>query len=701
MAAKIKNSGPSNEHIFKKTEITALAVRWKELVEGGAHSEAMLILEQIVVMSTVMFERLAQHEEYHHTVDLPVLVSAAQEKVVRWLEKWDPKKGNIFSWFSKSLTGDTQVVLEDGSYRRIDDIVDNREPVRVLSYNEVTGAIEPKRVTDWIKHESRGRWEWRKVSAKHPSGFRRIFYVTFDHEVYTPDGWKKVDDADQMFLRCERLTPFGKQAIIGMYLGDGHLSKQHSGLQVGHSVKQKAYTEWIASLFGKNVYSSTVTVNGKAHGVSSVCIPLLSLWPKSRQMFASDKIVSGRLLDSIDDVALAYWYMDDGSAAFSKANGNTYRVLLHTCNFSETECGELVRKLLTEFSVGSKVVKRKSGYCDIHIDKGSFSRFFEVVSPHVIPSMAYKLHPFYHGRHVAQKAVITDLVQCAIDVRPLKGKTNLKTAGSRNGKAFIPDFSSRYDLTVDGNFNFFAEGLLVHNCAKNAFRSELYKVNQYRKRYYAPGDDLEKYYEMRAPGTDRAAVAESFYSQLKDIHCRWGCPQEIGAVKFLVECIIDVDNSKHDRQAAIRGAAYAWGVSIDLSKVFYAWALVALRDINFKRIHIPFTQHDLIRHSESYTPFVNLYDNLTHDQIVWLIATHGGQRIKIPTMASIVKLKQNYKIFVEIEASDKDPGSVAKVAKENNRTPRSAQEAFNEMALTLNPQRSGEFPVYEDDEHDG
>ena len=61
----------------------------------------MLVLDEIILKSTPMFERFAQHEEYTNTVELSILVSAAQEKVVKWLLKWEPKLGKIFSWFSK------------------------------------------------------------------------------------------------------------------------------------------------------------------------------------------------------------------------------------------------------------------------------------------------------------------------------------------------------------------------------------------------------------------------------------------------------------------------------------------------------------------------------------------------------------------------------------------------------------------------
>src|SRR5574343_1036332 len=89
------------EHIFPATHLTKLALHWKELNSKGRHKEAMEVLEEIIIGSTAMFERLAQFEDFHYTVDLPILVSAAQEKVVKWLIKWQPKKGRLFSWFSK------------------------------------------------------------------------------------------------------------------------------------------------------------------------------------------------------------------------------------------------------------------------------------------------------------------------------------------------------------------------------------------------------------------------------------------------------------------------------------------------------------------------------------------------------------------------------------------------------------------------
>jgi hypothetical protein len=233
-------------------------------------------------------------------------------------------------------------------------------------------------------------------------------------------------------------------------------------------------------------------------------------------------------------------------------------------------------------------------------------------------------------------------------------------------------------------------------CAKHAFLSELVKANQYRKRFHVTGDNMEPLYGDEDHEVDKHNLAEEFNRGLKDLYCRWGSPQEIGAIQYLVECLVhDLDN--HDKQGAIRATAYAWGIAIETAKFFYQWTLTALRDLHYARVRVPFTEEDIIRHAQSYTNFVDLYDFMSHDEIKRLIATHGGQRIKIPTIAQITKLKEDYQIFREIDSSNKDPDSIGEIAKKHKRTPRTATEAYYAMIEATNPNRSGEHAVY--DEH--
>lgn len=95
---------PENESIFPNTFLTPKAVEYKRLVAKGKHAEAIEVLNVLIIHSTPMFERLAQHENFHTVVPLDRLVSAAQNKMVKWILAWDPhhvKSKSLFSFLSK------------------------------------------------------------------------------------------------------------------------------------------------------------------------------------------------------------------------------------------------------------------------------------------------------------------------------------------------------------------------------------------------------------------------------------------------------------------------------------------------------------------------------------------------------------------------------------------------------------------------
>lgn len=232
-------------------------------------------------------------------------------------------------------------------------------------------------------------------------------------------------------------------------------------------------------------------------------------------------------------------------------------------------------------------------------------------------------------------------------------------------------------------------------CAKNAFRSELVKVNQYRKRYHVTSESLERFYGAEDHEVDKHDLADEMRGKLDDLTCRWGDPQEIGAIRFLTLCIIDDD---HDKQAAIRSASYAYGISFELSKFFYTWSVVNLRHAYYEKVYIPFTEEDLMQASESYTFWKELRDIIGHEKSKECSAKLGGLRIKIPTLQYYAKLRESYLITREIQRGDLDPDAVAETARKFKKTPRTAQEIFNEMTDLTDPRRYGEHNVFTDDD---
>ena len=235
-------------------------------------------------------------------------------------------------------------------------------------------------------------------------------------------------------------------------------------------------------------------------------------------------------------------------------------------------------------------------------------------------------------------------------------------------------------------------------CAKHAFLSELVKVNQYRKRYHATDDSLEKFIGTEDHTIDKHDLAVEVRQALEQLTCRWGDPQEIGALQFLIECIIDEDN--RDRQAAIRGAAYCYGISMDMSKFFYRWSLTALRAAFVHKVRVNFTEQDLFLLSESYTDFCDLHDYIPWEYQRMMAIRDGGKRIKVPTLTHLITLVENYQMWKEIEATPKDPLSIAEVAERHKKTAKTAAQAYEDMCEKLNPRRAGEYYIFRHNDDD-
>lgn len=233
----------------------------------------------------------------------------------------------------------------------------------------------------------------------------------------------------------------------------------------------------------------------------------------------------------------------------------------------------------------------------------------------------------------------------------------------------------------------------LSSCAKNAFRSEVVKTNTHRNRFHATSDNLEKFFgDVDHHETLKYKAAIPVRERLKEITCRWGLKQEIGAVRF---CLDALTGEGHDRKITIHSVAYAFGISPDLAKFFYNWALFALRNEMYEAVRVPFTEQELFRHRYSYTHLVDLLDIISWDQLKRIIMTLGGQRLKIPTPVQMARLREDYLMSLEVEKTDLDEHSVETIGKKYGKTQKSAQEIYEEMLRTSNVWNDGEFNVYD------
>ena len=288
-----------------------------------------------------------------------------------------------------------------------------------------------------------------------------------------------------------------------------------------------------------------------------------------------------------------------------------------------------------------------------------------------------------------------------VDVETLQAAASAKIEGWL--MAWKPDYKNAAgNKAAHGLFSFLSK------CAKNAFRSELSKVNQYRKHFYTSGENLEKFYGETDYHKFREEATQEVRDYLKDLSVRWGVDQEMGCVRFIVDSIteekppgVEEDESATEtRERITRSAAYAWCVSLDLSKFFYSWAIYALRDFMYDKIYIPFSEEDVLRHAESYTHLPDLMDIIGWEKTKRVIATLGGTRIKLPTVQQLGRLHENYRMSHEIQKEGDDPDTVERVGKKYGKSQKTAQQVYLEMSEILDHKRCGEHPLYGDDESD-
>jgi hypothetical protein len=215
-------------------------------------------------------------------------------------------------------------------------------------------------------------------------------------------------------------------------------------------------------------------------------------------------------------------------------------------------------------------------------------------------------------------------------------------------------------------------------CAKNAFRSEVVKQNQFKSRFHATGDNLEKFFGAEDPDIDKNNLGNAINQRISSITCRWSNPQERDAIRFHISAIMS--GMTKNKAGLIRTAAYAYGISPDYSKFFYSWSLYQLRNALLDMTHIPVTEQDLFRLDYQYDHLADLLDIITWDQLKKIIVTLGGTRLRIPTVAQLAKTRQKNSCYEDIDQSDGDPDSVSKIGSKYRMSQKTAQEVYEEMS---------------------
>jgi recombination protein RecA len=362
--------------------------------------------------------------------------------VVIFLNQLRMKIGVMFGCFHY----DARVILADGSSEKIGKIVNQKQPVEVMSYNHTTGQFEPRPVVNWFNNGPTEFFLQFTVAASEGSG-RHCFACTPNHLLLSEYGYKPAEElqvGDRLMTMVKHyLSPVQEQVVIGSLLGDGSFRKAsdfNTSLRIGHGAKQDAYCLWKQSLFEGLIGSHGTNSRG---GHSFDTIPMYELTDLyERNYDERGKAPSQALIDRLTPLAVAIWYMDDGTFDSERQNRSSI-----CCPAFPLEQQQAMVRWFEQQGIAPTLDARGR----INFGVSATPKLHALIAPFIHSSMEHKLLPEYRGRFVPldatpqhrMKAVPLPIID--IHVKP-------ETRGM-----------NRFDLEVEGNHSYVVDGVVVHN----------------------------------------------------------------------------------------------------------------------------------------------------------------------------------------------------------------------------------------------
>jgi recombination protein RecA len=371
------------------------------------------------------------------------------------------KIGVMFGCFSYS----TRVTLADGSQEKIGKIVNQKLPVEVLSYDAASGAIVPRRVTNWFDNGPTEQFLQFTVERSGGNG-RAQFAATANHLIQTPGGWREAGELmpGDRVVQAEyaRLSDQQWQVVLGGLMGDANLSPNRHDrhgvrFRLGHGARQVEYLDWKVSLLGNIGCSRRVGARGASFADFR---PLPELGELQQVVYLGDgkKHLTWDYLKALTPLALAIWYMDDAcytprsKGLQARTAGGSGRVDICVEAMSPGSRDRLLQYLQDTHGLDCKIMARgAAGKAVLQFTTAATAQFQELIAPYVHPSMAYKLPARLRERFDVEPQFVEPVLH-PVPARILDIHVKPRTRSMH-----------RFDIEVEGTHNYFVDGVMVHN----------------------------------------------------------------------------------------------------------------------------------------------------------------------------------------------------------------------------------------------
>lgn len=200
----------------------------------------------------------------------------------------------------------------------------------------------------------------------------------------------------EAYKKTLRLTNAQRSIIVGTLLGDGHLETQNGRktyrLKIEHTASQQFYVDWLYEQLQDWVLSAPAPKQKRINGTFTTHFWLQTLSVIQFRFYglqfydsSGKKRVPKIIRRLLTPLALAVWFMDDGSAKSKYHNS----LILNTHCFSRREISILQLALLQRYTIESSIRTQKDGLQILIVGEHA-RRFYEVIAPYVLPHFMYK-----------------------------------------------------------------------------------------------------------------------------------------------------------------------------------------------------------------------------------------------------------------------------------------------------------------------
>ena len=339
---------------------------------------------------------------------------------------------------------DTPVHLAGGGTRRMGAIVGRREPHIVMSLDLRTLAVTEMPVKSWYRRRVTSDWYHLQLSRGRPGpGPKgRGVFLTGDHPVLTPDGWRRakaIKSGDCVVTSEPMPSPQQLEVLTGTLLGDASLVQRRQGRATLVILHGRAQEQWGAL---------------KAAGLSGLGMRRQkSRWCRWESRLAAFGALAERWypdghkvvpddfnVHELTSLVLATWYGDDGSI---DARG---RIRLATQGFAASDIERLVALLANR---GFSFRVETQGYLQCR-DSGLF---LNEIAPYLPSCLRYKL-----PKEIEEESPFAAARWVLPEPHRFVDQVLVSTVEPRRGRGWS------YCIDVEGTQNFIAGGFVLHNC---------------------------------------------------------------------------------------------------------------------------------------------------------------------------------------------------------------------------------------------